>query len=383
MEEKAKIKLIKVSTVPTSLNTFCRGQLAMLSEHYEVVAVSSPLKELNEIREREKVKCIPVAMERHISIKKDIRSLREMIKVFKAEKPYIVHSMTPKAGLISMLAAWITRVPVRMHTYTGLVFPTAHGVKKLILILMDKLLCACATYINPEGFGVANDLSKITQKPLHIIGHGNVRGIDLDYWNRDKALQVSDELRAKLQGRFVFMFVGRLVTDKGINELVRAFKNLQAECTEKPVLLLVGHYEEKLDSLDQETLDEISANPDIITVGEVSDVRPYYNVSDVFVFPSYREGLPNTVLEAGAMGLPQIVTDINGCNEIIKNNWNGIIIPPRRVDDLQKAMRTLMNDDKKREFLVRNAREMVASRYEQKYIWQELLKTYDKLVSRK
>lgn len=177
--------MIKVSTVPTSLNTFCYGQLKMLSEHYKVVAVSSPMKELDEIHKREGVRCIGIPMERHISLIKDFKSLVAMTKLFNKEKPDIVHSMTPKVGLISMVAAWLNHVPVRMHTYTGLVFPTAHGIKKAVLVAMDKLLCHCATYINPEGFGVKNDLSAITSKPMHIIGHGNVRGIDLDYWKRD------------------------------------------------------------------------------------------------------------------------------------------------------------------------------------------------------
>ena len=381
MADTKKKKLIKITTVPVSLNTFCRGQLEMLSAYYDVVAVSSPFKELQEIHEREGVRCEAVAMERHISLIKDIKSLVAMYKLFRKENPDIVHSMTPKAGLVSMVAAWLAHVPVRIHTYTGLVFPTAHGIKKLTLVLTDKMLCRCATYINPEGFGVANDLSKITKKPLHIIGHGNVRGIDLDYWDIEKAKPVAEEIRSKIKGRFVYLFVGRLVKDKGINELVEAFKRLHSEANNNVSLVLVGHYEEKLDPLKDETLREISENPDIITVGEVSDVRPYYAIADAFVFPSYREGFPNTVLEAGAMGLPQIVTDINGANEIIKNRWNGLIIPPQRVDDVWRAMKMLKEDAKMRELLAKNARKMVAERFEQKYLWNELLKTYQKLTA--
>lgn len=108
----------------------------MLSEHYEVVAVSSPMKELDEIHKREGVRCIGIPMEKHISLIKDFKSLVAMTKLFHKEKPDIVHSMTPKAGLISMVAAWLNHVPVRMHTYTGLVFPTAHGIKKAVLVAM-------------------------------------------------------------------------------------------------------------------------------------------------------------------------------------------------------------------------------------------------------
>jgi glycosyltransferase involved in cell wall biosynthesis len=371
-------KLIRTSTVPMSLDTFCRGQLKMLSEHFEVVAVSYPDVELKTIEEREGVRTIAVAMERHISLLKDVKSLLQMISVFKKEKPDIVHSITPKAGLVSMLAAWICRVPVRMHTYTGLVFPTTTGMKQKVLIAMDRLLCACATYINPEGQGVANDLRRfsITKKPLHIIGNGNVRGIDADYWKNDGYDR--NDLRNSLQiGKddFVFVFVGRLVGDKGINELVAAFKQLMAEHS-KVKLLLIGPYENQLDPLRPETGKEIETNQSIITTGNQEDVRPYYVAADAFVFPSYREGFPNTVIEAGALGLPSIVTDINGANEIIIPPQNGVIVPSKSVEALYQAMSYFLESPEELRRMASNARRMVVDRYNQQFIWGELLKVY-------
>ena len=371
-------KIIRTSTVPMSLDTFCRGQLKMLSEHFEVVAVSSPDVELKTIEEREGVRTIAVAMERHISLLKDVKSLLQMIRVFKKEKPDIVHSITPKAGLVSMLAAWICRVPVRMHTYTGLVFPTTTGMKQKVLIAMDRLLCACATYINPEGQGVANDLRRfsITKKPLHIIGNGNVRGIDADYWKNDGYDR--NDLRNNLQiekDDFVFVFVGRLVGDKGINELVAAFKQLMAEHS-KVKLLLIGPYENQLDPLRPETEKEIETNQSIITTGNQEDVRPYYVAADAFVFPSYREGFPNTVIEAGALGLPSIVTDINGANEIIIPPQNGVIVPSKSVEALYQAMSYFLESPEELRRMANNARRMVVDRYNQQFIWGELLKVY-------
>ena len=183
------IRIIRTSTVPVSLNTFCRGFLKDLQENegYEVLVVSSPGKDLEEISEREGVKTYSVPMERHISPIKDLKSLWQLIKVFLKEKPDMVHSITPKAGLLSMIAAWVCRVPVRLHTFTGLVFPTATGFKQKILILTDRITCACATHISPEGEGVKHDLIEynITKKPLKVLGYGNIRGIDLDYYNPD------------------------------------------------------------------------------------------------------------------------------------------------------------------------------------------------------
>ena len=375
MEKK---KIIKTSTVPESLDTFCKGQLKMLSDYFEIVAVSSPGERLEQLKEREGVRTIEVLMERHISIVNDLKSLFKMICVFRKEKPYIVHSMTPKAGLISMLAAKICGIPVRMHTYTGLVFPTATGMKQKILIWMDKLLCACATYVNPEGQGVANDLKKfkITKKPLHIIGNGNVRGIDADYWKRsNEERKTKDEERnSSLKSKvFTFVFVGRIVGDKGINELIEAFKRLKPHSAK---LVLVGTFEEKLDPVKPETKQEIDKNPNIEWVGRQADVRPFYEQADAFVFPSYREGFPNTVLEAGAMGLPSIVTNINGANEIIIPEENGLIIPSKDSDALYQAMQRFIDEPELIKNMANNARKMVIDRYEQKYIWGELLKVY-------
>lgn len=368
-------KLLRISTVPMSLDTFCEGQLKMLSEHYEVVAVSSPDPELETIHKREGIRTIAVPMERHISLWRDIKALVKMIGVMHRERPDIVHSMTPKAGLLSMMAAWMTRVPVRMHTYTGLVFPTATGMKQRILIWMDKILCRCTTYINPEGQGVADDLKRfhITKKPLHIIGNGNVRGINLEYWSRDK---VDRDIRQELgieSNDIVLLFVGRLVGDKGINELVEAFSRIKEENVK---LLLVGPKEENLDPLKSETLQHIESDPRIMAVGSQTDVRPYYVASDVFVFPSYREGFPNTVLEAGAMGLPSIVSDINGSREIIIEGKNGMIIPSKDVEALYNTIRRLINDNGYRHQLANQARPLIASRYEQQWLWNELLKVY-------
>ena len=377
-----------------SLDIFCKGQLKMFNEHYEVVAVSSPDKELKWIEEREGVRTIPLKMERNIALWTDIKALWKMIKVIKKEKPYIVHSMTPKAGLISMLAAKICGVPVRMHTYTGLVFPTTTGMKQKILIWMDKLLCACATYINPEGQGVANDLKKfkITKKQLHIIGNGNVRGIDAEYWKKEsttissakpnlhKELLINENdnedensLIKTRQSPFTFVFVGRIVGDKGINELIEAFKRLKPHSAK---LILVGPYEEHLDPVKAETKSEIDNNPNIEWVGMQSDVRPFYEQADAFVFPSYREGFPNTVLEAGAMGLPSIVTNINGANEIIIPEENGLIIPSKDADALYQAMQRFIDEPDLIAKMKVNARPMVIDRFEQKYIWNELLKVY-------
>lgn len=377
---KYKIKLLRISTIPNSLAGLLKGQLKMLNEQYEVVAVSSPGKAMEVLHEREGVRTIETPMERRISLVKDFISLLRMIRIFAKERPYMIHSITPKAGMISMLAGWITRVPIRIHTFTGLVFPTATGGKKKLLIAMDRLTCACATHIIPEGEGVKRDLMtyRITKKPLRVIANGNVNGVDLTYFDRtDEVMKQAATYR--LEECFTFCFVGRMVRDKGINELVSAFIRLHQKYT-KLRLLLVGPFEKKLDPLLPETEKAIQEHPAISFVGLQPDVRPFLAASDALVFPSYREGFPNVVLQAGAMGLPSIVTDINGCNEIIIPNENGVIIPSKNEEVLYQAMESFLVNPGEVKRMARNARSMIASRYDQKIVWEALLKEYKRII---
>ncbi|MFC5684434.1 glycosyltransferase family 4 protein [Flavobacterium sp. MAHUQ-51] len=375
-------KVIRTSTVALSLDFLLKGQLAFLNQYFEVIAVSGDDEHLNTVAEREKVRTISVQMQRNISPLKDLISLWKLYVVFKKEKPQIVHSITPKAGLLSMIAAKLAGVPVRIHTFTGLIFPSKTGFLQRLLITMDRVLCYCATHVYPEGKGVRNDLIhyKITSKPLKVIASGNVNGIDTAYFSKEQvSCQEQQKLKKELdinENDFVFIFVGRLVGDKGINELVSAFSQLP---TSNSRLLLVGPFESDLDPLQSNTLNEIQSNPNIITVGFQTDVRLYYSIADCLVFPSYREGFPNVVLQAGAMGLPSIVTDINGSNEIIMDGENGIIVPPKNVAALYQAMLKMVEDEELYLQLQSNLRNKIVSRYEQQLVWEAVLEEYRKL----
>lgn len=376
------IKIIRATTVPMSLNTFCKGMLKELSEKYEVVALSSPGEDLSTVAEREGVRTIAVPMERHISLSKDLKALIEMIKVLHREKPMLIHSMTPKAGLLCMIAAWLTGVPVRVHTFTGLVWPTSTGLKRKILKATDRLTCACATHIIPEGEGVKNDLiaGKITKKPLRVLGYGNVMGVDMTHCSkRDEVLSKMEGLRSD---KFTFLFVGRIVRDKGINELCQAFNRLSEDMPNLR-LWLVGSYEDTLDPISDEAREIIKNNTSIQYVGPQygDDLLAYYAAADCFVFPSYREGFPNTVLEAGAMELPSIVTDINGSREIIEDGKNGLVIPSQNSQALYEAMRIMVDEKEKREFMAGNARKMIADRFEQSFVRKCLYDFYDEILN--
>jgi len=379
-----KSRLFRTSTIPMSLNILLKGQLQFLNKHYDVTAISGNDNFLSELKEREGIKIFDIEMQRKIAPFKDLKSLWRLYWYFRRERPLIVHSITPKAGLLTMIAGKMARVPIRIHTFTGLIFPSSTGLMQKLLINMDRLLCFCATNIYPEGKGVKSDLInyKITNKPLEIIGNGNINGIDEDYFDAKLyGSEEKNELRKKLEileSDFVFIFVGRLVRDKGIKELISAF--LKFECSNvKAKMLLVGPFESELDPLDVETLKAIEERENIITVGFQQDVRPYFSISNALVFPSYREGFPNVVLQAGAMGLPCIVTDINGSNEIIIEGKNGIIIPVKDDVAIFNSMIKLSSDKDYYSLLKMNSHRMIISRYEQKKVWNAILERYKSL----
>ena len=373
------MKYLYVTTISMTLDYFLKGVMTdLVKAGNEVVAVSSPGPWMAGVRAIDGVKVIEVPMERRISPLKDLRSLCRLYKVIRAERPDIVHSFTPKAGLLAMMAAKLAGIKVRVHTFTGLVFPTASGLKKRLLKTTDKLTCSCATNIIAEGQGVRKDLidAGITKKEVRVLGHGNIRGIDLTYYDRTpEVMELAEKLR--VPDVFTFLFVGRVVRDKGIVELVQAFERI---CSDKrPVrLVLVGPFENNVDPVPEDIRRRIGENPAIITEDELTgiDLLAWYAASDCFVLPSYREGFPNTVIEAGAMGLPSIVTDINGSNEIISDSVNGLIVPPKDSEALFNAMRKMLDDNIFRESSS-VCREMIASRFEQGYVRGCLYSFYD------
>jgi glycosyltransferase involved in cell wall biosynthesis len=379
-----KKQLIRTSTIALSLDVLLKGQLHFLKEHFEVIAVSGIDPHLTTVENREGVRTVSVDMQREISLIKDLVSLVKLYLLFKKEKPFIVHSITPKAGLLSMIAAYFAGVPVRMHTFTGLIFPSKEGMMKQLLILMDQLLCRFATHIYPEGQGVKKDLLafNITKKPLTIIAKGNVNGIDTTYYTKEsieeKKIAALKTTLNITEEDFVFIYVGRLVGDKGINELGAAFSNMTTYYSNAK-LLLVGPQEPDLDPLDAATLAIIKNNKNIIATGYQNDVRPYFSLANALVFPSYREGFPNVVLQAGAMGIPSIVTNINGCNEIIEDQVNGLIIPVKDTLALETAMKRLMEDTSGYRKMQQNARPLIVSRYEQQVVWEAILEEYKRI----
>ena len=384
-------KLIRITTVPISFKVLLKGQLRfMASNGFDVKGVSSEGEELREVHENEGIAVEAITMSRKITPFQDLKSLWEMWNFLRKEKPQIVHTHTPKAGIIGMLAARLAGVPHRLHTVAGLPLMEAIGTKRKILNFVEKLTYSSATRVYPNSKGLYDFIlqNNFTQSnKLKIIANGSSNGIDTTFFSPDQVTELERvTLREKLNiqpDNFVFVFVGRIVSDKGINELIKAFSELQAAENNEPAgikLLLVGGLENDLDPLNPETLAEINQNKDIISVGFQQDVRSFFAIADALVFPSYREGFPNVVMQAGAMGLPSIVSDINGCNEIIIEGENGLIIPSKNVEKLKEKMLTLAKDKNLYTKLKGNSRRMIENRYEQSVVWNALLEEYEGLL---
>ena len=380
-----KQKLIRITTIPISLDKLLSGQLNFMNSFFEVIAISSEKDYLEKIGKKEKVATFHLEMSRKITPISDLLAVVKFYFFLRNEKPFIVHTHTPKAGIVGMLASKLAGVPHRLHTVAGLPLLETTGFKRKLLDFVEKLTYSCATKVYPNSHGLLAIITKnkyTSVAKLKVIANGSSNGIDTAYFNPD-IFSASQNLDLKKQlgisiSDFVFVFVGRLVTDKGVNEMVAAFKIVN-EKYPNAKLLLVGDYETNLDPLLPITLYQIQTNNAIISVGFQSDIRPYLSIADALIFPSYREGFPNVVMQAGAMGLPAIVSNINGCNEIIVESENGTIIPVKNTSAIIEKMELLITNDDYLRSLKSKSRIMIVSRYEQKIVWESILQEYKNL----
>jgi len=293
-------------------------------------------------------------------------------------RPDLVHSYTPKAGLLAMLAARAAGVPHRFHTVQGMPLTVAKGPKRLILNATERTTYLAATRI----FSASHSLCELIPgtwpaRPPAVIGAGSVNGIDGGKFAPDL---VPGPVRAQLRrdldipaGDRVIAFVGRLVGDKGVSELLAAFDALVAADV---TLLLVGGEEPELDPLPAVTRELIARHPKVRSAGWVTDVRPYLAISDLLVLPSYREGFGMVLVEAGAMGVPVIASDITGCRDVVLDGVNGLLVPPRDAGALADALGRVLGDDMLRATLAGNVRRTMLERYDQPTVHAALLALY-------
>ena len=383
------MKLLRITTVPISLHLLLAGQFRYMREQgVEVITMSAPGKEVDEVV-KEGVRHIAIPFTRKITPWQDLKCLLQVIRVIRRERPDIVHTHTPKAGLLGMIAARLCKIPVRMHTVAGLPLMEASGGKRLVLEFTEAITYACATHVFPNSSGLKRFIEHhfgIGAPKLKVIGKGSSNGIDTTFFTPTDSIRAeAQSIRTKYHNTnrdVTFCFIGRVVRDKGIVELAAAFKELrdnhrssEANAARR-VLMVVGPFEDDLDPVPADTKRFLEEDPDVVLAGFQRDVRPWLMSSDVFVFPSYREGFPNVVMQASLLEVPSIVSDINGCNEIITAQENGLIVPPKNATALRKAMHELANDPGLRRRFGTQARAFVVEHFDRQLIWQSLLQEY-------
>lgn len=372
-------RLLIAATMPSSFTTYLAGQARFLAEHFEVVLLTSPGPRAAEVAAAEGVRVHTVNFTRSISPRRDLAVTREIASLIRAERPDIVHSYTPKAGLLTMLAARAAGVPHRFHTVLGLPSMEATGLRLAALSATERITYSCATQV----FSISHTLiphipRTLPSRPVGVIGHGSPNGVDFERFTPEAVTpEQRDAVRTAMgipAGDRVVLFVGRLVGDKGIRELVDAFVEISPD---RPVwLVLVGEEEPDVDPLPERTRALIAEHPRIRTTGWSNDVRPYLAASDVLVLPSYREGMGMVLVEAGGMGLPVIASDIPGCQDVVQDGHNGLLVPAKNTDALTAAIRRIIDDRELHRRLSAQTRASMVARYDQNDMHAAFLRLY-------
>jgi glycosyltransferase involved in cell wall biosynthesis len=380
-----RIKVLHAVTDSRS-TILMRGQLAYLKENgFDTALLSSPGNELNQLSGEEGLAVFKVRMQREISPLRDLKSLFDIWRLIRRIKPVICNSGTPKAGLLVGMAAWFTRVPCRLYTLRGLRLETASGLKRFILTVTEKVACSCAhrvICVSPSLLEQAVAKGLVPKSKAALLGAGSSNGVDpIRFAPTPEKLELASQLRRKLSipsDQLVIGFAGRFTKDKGVPELIAAFQRIRQDRPEA-ALLLVGDYETG-DPVPQATRDAINSEPGIYCVEFTRQMELYYLVMDIFVLPTYREGFPNTVLEAQAAGLPVVTTTATGAVDAIQDGVTGLLTPVGDSRKLAEAILALLADRKKMRLMGQAGRERILREFRNEVIWEALSSLYKDML---
>ncbi len=371
-------KIIMIVTVPVVLETWLKGQPGFLSRYYDVEIITSDSDTIKQIQKYEGVSIKVMDISRQINLFKDIKVLVLLYFYLLKSKPFMVYTLTPKAGLLGMISSWIARIPHRIHNIVGLPHLEAIGKRRIVLEITERITYLFSSKLYCNSLNLKKTIEQMTTKPVNIIANGSVNGVDTRYFNDVSSIKQKKTVLDKLhlhRDDFIITFVGRIVKDKGINELLSVFDTLCLK--HKSIkLLLIGDYKNESDPISQKSQKTIKYNKSIIYLEFQEDIREYLAITSLFVLPSYREGLPNVLIEAGSYGIPLIATNINGCDEVIQNNINGVLVDKKNEKQLSVAIERFLLDTVFFDKLKNNIRESIVSRYDQKYFWSKLLEEF-------
>ncbi len=379
-------KLVHLVTSPQTARAFLRGQLAFLREQdFDVTLVSAPGPDLDYVGQTEGVATIAVPMRREPSPVHDLVSLKQLTGVFRSLRPEIVHYGTPKASFLGGLAARLARIPFRVMTLHGMRADGLSGLPRRIVLTMERISCGAAQRVFCVGESLkarALELKLAAPQKLKVLANGTANGIDAEHFSRTPTVMAAAQaLQVRLtipSGCPAIGFVGRLVQDKGVAELIAAFQQIRSTFPGVK-LLLVGPFED-YDGLSPELRDSIARDADILLLGFLDDPRPAYALMTALALPSYREGFPYVPMEAAAMGVPVVATNVTGCVDAVRPGVTGALVPPRDSHALALALGDYLRSPQQAEQHGAAARNRVLRDFTPQVVWEALLREYGELL---
>lgn len=360
------------------------GQLRYFKDRgYETFLLSPLSDRVKSFCDRESCTHLVINIKRDISPINDLINLGHIFLYLLRYKPDIINLGTPKVSLLGMVAAKLVGIPKRLYTCRGFRFEHEKGLKRKILILMEKMTVSCShkvICISPSvrDYGVNNGIFKKDQ--TIVINKGSSNGFNLKRFSPEN---ISDDSKADLKktlgldDKFVYGFVGRIYDRKGINELYKAFSSLDTRLNNIS-LLIVGRFEES-QIADKRIIGKIKEHNHIILAGSQKNIPLYLSVMDVFVMPAWGEGFGNVLIEAAAIGIPVISTDVTGTRDAVQHNFNGLLVEPKSVEQLTEAMLFLYNNKEVRESFGNNGVEW-AKNFDNNIIWRGMDEIYNSAI---
>lgn len=383
-------KFCYVSTIPQSTNVFLRDVIHQVSQKNQVTIVTRA--DGKDVLDSINATFVPVLIERKPSILKDVIALWQLVLLFRMARFDVIHSITPKAGLLAMLAGFITRAPVRIHTFTGQVWCNMWGLKRWGLKFLDKFLVLCSTHIlvdspSQKKFLISEGILRNYQAT--VLGKGSICGVDTDkfHFNAAGRAQIRSSVRAMVNasGTEVFdeesiivLFMARLTKQKGILELAEAFNRI-AKHRPNVFLYVIGPEENVKYG---EVLQVCGDYKDrVLRLEYTNKPEDYLSAADILCLPSHMEGFGQVLINASACRLPVIASRIYGITDAVEENVTGLLYPVGDIDALSKVLLKLVDDRELRINMGRAGRERVLKCFDKNLINSQLVNFYDNVLS--
>jgi glycosyltransferase involved in cell wall biosynthesis len=381
------VEIARVATIPYFVVTQLRGQIDYLIDRgVRITLITGPGPELSQLRFSDTLVCVSLPFSRALAPWRDLIALFKLFRILSTTKFEIIHSTTPKAGVLCALAGFLARVPIRLHTFTGQPWVNMKGPISSLARLGDRLIgmlnTRCyADSISQRDFLVTEKI--ISSTKISVIGAGSLAGVDLkrfsaERWTQSEKASLRELLQINADGKII-SFVGRLTLDKGILELLSAFGDLTA-LDYDVYLLLVGPLDQDRGGAGRLSKDDLENNPRVRYVGYTDCPERYLAVSNILCLPSYREGFGTVVVEAAAMGVPTVGTDIYGLRDAIVDGETGVLVPARDANALSGALRELLDAPDVAVRMGEMARRRCLELFDSRLINQELAKEYEGLL---